>query len=410
MSGSRRSARLQASHEPINPAKSDTKAKALKPRRAKKAEKQTATLPSTTKKRGRPSKTADAATNDKPIITASGDSNRASDTKIVIANSDANVFVTPITPTTKRRKTAPNDASPIKPPPFTPTPSIAGLMASNTNTNPPSSSPLKPRPVDPHATNAPLSVPGGSRVVPHASTVADDETTTENLLEKACAHLISVDPRLRTVIDKHYCKVFSPEGLQEEVDPFKALVSGILSQQVSGAAAKSIQNKFIALFSNSNDSSSFFPSPAQVAAAELSLLRTAGLSGRKAEYVKGLAEKFASGELSAQMLVEASDAEVLEKLVAVRGLGRWSVEMFACFALKRTDVFSTGDLGVQRGMAAWLGKDVAKLKANGKGGKWKYLSEKEMLDRSAPFAPYRSLFMWYMWRIEDVNIDALQGS
>lgn len=69
--------------------------------------------------------------------------------------------------------------------------------------------------------------------MPHASTVADDETTTENLLEKACAHLISVDPRLRTVIDKHYCKVFSPEGLQEEVDPFKALVSGILSQQVS---------------------------------------------------------------------------------------------------------------------------------------------------------------------------------
>lgn len=102
-----------------------------------------------------------------------------------------------------------------------------------------------------------------------------------------------------------------------------------------------------------------------------------------------MAEKFASGELSAQMLVEASDAEVLERLVAVRGLGRWSVEMFACFALKRMDVFSTGDLGVQRGMAAWLGKDVAKLKSNGKGGKWKYLSEKEMLEHSAKFAPYR---------------------
>lgn len=162
-----------------------------------------------------------------------------------------------------------------------------------------------------------------------------------------------------------------------------------LSLQVSGAAAKSIQNKFIALFPNTTNAASFFPSPAQVAAADLSLLRTAGLSGRKAEYVKGLAEKFASGELSAQMLVEASDAEVLERLVAVRGLGRWSVEMFACFALKRTDVFSTGDLGVQRGMAAWLGKDVAKLKSSGKGGKWKYLSEKEMLDHSAPFAPYR---------------------
>ncbi|KKY27364.1 putative dna-3-methyladenine glycosylase [Diplodia seriata] len=122
---------------------------------------------------------------------------------------------------------------------------------------------------------------------------------------------------------------------------------------------------------------------------DLALLRTAGLSGRKAEYVKGLAEKFASGELSAQMLIEASDAEVLERLIAVRGLGRWSVEMFACFALKRMDVFSTGDLGVQRGMAAWLGKDVAKLKSSGKGGKWKYLSEKEMLEHSAKFAPYR---------------------
>lgn len=90
-----------------------------------------------------------------------------------------------------------------------------------------------------------------------------------------------------------------------------------------------------------------FPTPSQVAASDLAHLRTAGLSGRKAEYIKGLAEKFANGELSAEMLVKASDEEVLEKLTAVRGLGRWSVEMFACFALKRMDVFSTGDLGVQ---------------------------------------------------------------
>lgn len=119
--------------------------------------------------------------------------------------------------------------------------------------------------------------------------------------------------------------------------------------------------------------------------------------------MQGLAEKFAAGELSAEMLVRASDEEVLEKLVAVRGLGRWSVEMFSCFALKRyvfdynaglglvnesrMDVFSTGDLGVQRGMAAYMGRDVAKLK--GKGGKWKYMSEKDMLEISERFAPYR---------------------
>jgi DNA-3-methyladenine glycosylase II len=80
---------------------------------------------------------------------------------------------------------------------------------------------------------------------------------------------------------------------------------------------------------------------------DMATLRTAGLSQRKAEYIHGLAQKFDSGELSAKMLIEASDEEVLEKLTAVRGLGRWSVEMFACFGLKRMDVFSTGDLGVQ---------------------------------------------------------------
>ena len=70
------------------------------------------------------------------------------------------------------------------------------------------------------------------------------------------------------------------------------------------------------------------------------------------------------------MLLSAPYEEVFEELIKVRGLGKWSVEMFACFSLKRLDVFSTGDLGVQRGMAALMGRDVGKLKA-GKGGKWK---------------------------------------
>lgn len=116
---------------------------------------------------------------------------------------------------------------------------------------------------------------------------------------------------------------------------------------VSGAAATSIKNKFVALFNEGNEAKHIFPTPVQVAATEIVRLRTAGLSGRKAEYIKGLAERFESGELSAKMLVEASDEEVLQKLTAVRGLGKWSVEMFACFGLKRMDILSTGDLGVQ---------------------------------------------------------------
>jgi DNA-3-methyladenine glycosylase II len=84
-----------------------------------------------------------------------------------------------------------------------------------------------------------------------------------------------------------------------------------------------------------------------VATMTIPTLRTAGLSQRKAEYIQGLAEQFATGKLSAEMLATATDEEVMEKLIAVRGLGKWSVEMFACFDLKRMNVFSTGDLGVQ---------------------------------------------------------------
>ncbi|KAL8959916.1 MAG: hypothetical protein Q9193_003296 [Seirophora villosa] len=187
-----------------------------------------------------------------------------------------------------------------------------------------------------------------------------------------------------------------------------------MAQQVSGAAASSIETRLVGLFrerlgaEESGIDETSFPSPAQVASSDVAFLRTAGLSTRKAEYIKGLAQKFANGELTASMLTNANDEELTEKLTAVRGLGLWSVQMFACFALKRADIFSTGDLGVQRGMAAFLGKDVQKLKAK-KGGKWKYMSESDMLQFSAKFAPYR-VFMWYMWRIEDVKIVAIENT
>ena len=250
--------------------------------------------------------------------------------------------------------------------PETPTPTQVGLMAEPYRSGDLDDATPPPipgdRPAQPHVTNAPLKTPGGSRIVTYSQEVIDSSpsktgvprptTTTDHLLEEACAHLIKVDPRLKSVIEKHHCRIFSPEGLAEEIDPFRSLASGIIAQQVSGAAAKSIKNKFIGLFNQANaeggeHADRAFPTPAQVAACDVPFLRQAGLSGRKAEYIKGLAEKFASGELSAQMLLEASDEEVLEKLTAVRGLGKWSVEMFACFGLKRMDVFSTGDLGVQ---------------------------------------------------------------
>jgi DNA-3-methyladenine glycosylase II len=275
------------------------------------------------------------------------------------------------------------------------------------------------RPVEPHTTSATLVTPGGTQVVAYPSNGWPDSSpsktglpkptgTTGTILDQACDHLIRVDPKMKPLIEKHRCEIFSAKGLAEEIDPFRSLTTGIIGQQVSGAAANSIKTKFVGLFNEANPHNPVFPTPAAVAKTDISRLRLAGLSQRKAEYIQGLAEKFASGELSTAMLMKASDEEVMEKLIAVRGLGRWSVEMFACFGLKRMDVFSTGDLGVQRGMAAYMGKDVSKLKAKG-GGKWKYMSEQDMLQYSAKFAPYRSLFMWYMWRVEDVDVSVMQN-
>lgn len=336
----------------------------------------------------------------------------------------ASELAAPSTPNKRRTKARAAD-----PPPATPTPTNAKLMGEPValGTTP------KPKPAavrrlaDPNTTNATLLSPETSRIVASReieflspSKSSSGKATTANILEEACKHLIKVDPRMEPLIKANHCRVFSPEGLAEKIDPFESLCSGIISQQVSGAAAKAIKQRFVDLFddtsSSSLDPSSMesattnrrrFPHPSQVAATKLETLRTAGLSQRKAEYVQGLAEKFAAGELSAQMLADAPYEEVLEKLTAVRGLGRWSVEMFACFALKRMDVFSVGDLGIQRGMAAFVGRDIAKLKAS-KAGKWKYMGEKEMEEIAARFAPYRSVFMWYMWRVEETDVSTME--
>ena len=217
------------------------------------------------------------------------------------------------------------------------------------------------RPAEPHMTNAPLVTPRGSKLVtytkgnadvsPSKSGIPRATTTTGHLLQDACNHLIKIDARMGPLIERHACRIFSPESLTEPLDPFQKLCDSIMSQQVSGAAAASIKKKFVGLFTSEplgpEEAKWAYPTPAAVAAKDVPFLRQAGLSQRKAEYIQGLAGKFANGELSAKMLIDAPYEELVEKLVAVRGIGLWSVEMFACFALKRMDVFSTGDLGVQ---------------------------------------------------------------
>lgn len=153
------------------------------------------------------------------------------------------------------------------------------------------------------------------------------------------------------------------------LNPFKALSTSILGQQVSWLAAKAITYKFIRLFfpdlpekQEPGAPSPPFPTPAQVIACPYATLRTAGLSGRKAEYVLDISARFADGRLSAEKLLDMSDQEVYDALIQVRGIGPWSVEMFSMFVLRRPNVLSPGDLGLQKGLLTWFGQDSPQIR------------------------------------------------
>lgn len=179
------------------------------------------------------------------------------------AANDQSNFETPSLPTTpllKKRKAKASGDSPIKPPPFTPTAAGAGIIQVNSNHPIESLITLQPRPASPHTTNAPLADPNSSDVLAFSSPIKPSDpspvkrrkakealppdmgslkspsTNIDTLLQDAEQHLISVDPRLRVVIEKHKCEMFSPEGLREVIDPFTELVSSIIGQQVCHCA------------------------------------------------------------------------------------------------------------------------------------------------------------------------------
>ncbi|KZT72197.1 DNA glycosylase [Daedalea quercina L-15889] len=176
--------------------------------------------------------------------------------------------------------------------------------------------------------------------------------------EEAKQHLTRVDPRFEDVFRRLKCKPF--EHL-ERLDPFQTLVNSIMGQQISWLAARSITHKFVRLFDPSlpekpvdhSSATSFFPSARQVAGMDIATLRSAGLSGRKAEYVLDLASRFADGRLSTEKLLAANDEDLYEILTAVRGIGRWICSRYSpCGA--PTSYLSVRDLGVQRGVLRWF--------------------------------------------------------
>ena len=183
------------------------------------------------------------------------------------------------------------------------------------------------------------------------------------------------DPILRKLI-----KAYPDAALGGRGDAFQTLARSITGQQISVKAAQSIWKRF--------EDCSGAVTPEKVAALTPEAIRACGYSGSKVAYIHDLAAHFASGAVKPRRWPRMGDEAIIEDLVRVKGIGRWSVEMFLIFHLMRPDVLPVGDLGLQRAMERQYNKGKALTKA-------------EMREIGAAWAPYRSVATWYLWRSLD---------
>ena len=195
--------------------------------------------------------------------------------------------------------------------------------------------------------------------------------------EEAVAHLRKADPALARIVD-----AIGPLTLEPRDGAFRSLARAIFFQQLAGPAARAIMNRTLAALGT--DEGRFF-TPQQLLAANEDDLRAAGLSRQKLAYLRDLSEKFAIGQLSEGEFAAEDDEEVIRKVALVKGIGRWTAEMFLIFSLGRPDVLPVDDLGVRRGLQQTY--SLGELP-----------KPEEMLRIAEPWRPYRSAGTWYMWR------------
>lgn len=196
-------------------------------------------------------------------------------------------------------------------------------------------------------------------------------------LTGAIKHLCT-DARLEKIIAQNPKPDFKPAR-----NVYEALVRSIVYQQLSGKAAGTILRRFLELFPGTG-----YPKPEAVLKMSIAKMRGAGLSGQKTEYIKDLSKKFLDGTIEPKKFKIMTDEEIRTHLIAVKGIGRWSADMFLMFALNRPDVLPTGDLGIRKGF-----QKLFKMKA---------LPDAKKMERLAePWHPYRTIASWYLWRLAD---------
>ena len=193
--------------------------------------------------------------------------------------------------------------------------------------------------------------------------------------QEACRHLIKRDRVMKKLIPQH-----PGVSLQSRGDAFVTLARSIVGQQISVKAAQSVWEKFEKLPRKMT--------PAYVLKLKVDDMRAAGLSARKVEYLVDLALHFANDQVHVTKWAEMDDESIIAELVAIRGIGRWTAEMFLIFHLMRPNVLPLDDIGLQNGIsrAYFSGEPV---------------SRSEIREVAASWAPFCSVATWYIWRSLD---------
>ena len=201
---------------------------------------------------------------------------------------------------------------------------------------------------------------------------------SQGKVRAALKHLRGADPIMREAIRR-----VGPFRLRLERDRFRILVRSIISQQISTAAARSIRTRLDELVAPERLSAE------NLARLDRDRLRSAGLSSQKTAYLHNLSEKVRSGEVKLRQIGRKSDENVIAELVQIKGVGRWTAQMFLIFSLGRLDVFPHDDLGIRKNIRNLYG--LAEL------------PDKQTCNRiAAPWRPYASVASWYCWRTGDL--------
>jgi DNA-3-methyladenine glycosylase II len=215
--------------------------------------------------------------------------------------------------------------------------------------------------------------------VPKASAVS---VVSPAYWEDACKHLSRRDRVMKRLIPK-----FGDARLQCRGDAFTTLARSIVGQQISVKAAQTVWDRFVALMPS--DLPAALPlQPRRILDLASTTLREAGLSARKSEYLHDLSRHFEQGRVHMDQWQQMEDESIISELVAIRGIGRWTAEMFLIFHLMRPNVLPLDDLGLLRGISEnyFSGEPVSRAEAREVAEAW---------------APFRSVATWYIWRSLD---------